>query len=215
MKPMYVYTITDQVDDLICTEIIYPKKGSGKSTLYRMKCIKCGREKLMLGATIARRSGTTHAACGKGIKTRDKRFHSEWCAMRTRTTNPNYEHFDCYGGRGINSDAFKNFIDFYDTMYDSYIIACNMYGTKNVSLERIDTNGNYCPENCTWITLFDQKSNQRKTIKFEIIFPDGHIEHHKNLLKFARNYELNASALSDLIKGRLKTYKGYKGRRIE
>ena len=62
MKSLYVYNIGDIVDDVLCTEIILPKKGSGKSTLYRMTCMKCGREKLMLGATLARHSGTTHAA---------------------------------------------------------------------------------------------------------------------------------------------------------
>ena len=93
MKAIYKYHIGDQVDDLLCIEKKKPSKGSGKSTLYRMQCTVCGREKWMLGATIFRRSGTTHSACGKGFKTIDKRFYSEWCAMRTRTTNPNYEHY--------------------------------------------------------------------------------------------------------------------------
>ena len=215
MKPMYIYDIGDQVDDVLCTEIIQPKKGSGKSTMYRMVCTKCGREKLMLGATLARHSGTTHAACGKGMKTLDKRFHSEWRSMRTRTTNPNYEHYDCYGGRGISSEAFKYFIDFYDVLYDSYVKACKKYGTKNVSLERIDNDGDYCPENCTWIPLSEQKSNQRKNVKFEVTFPDGHVEQHKNARKFAKNHNLHPSTFQDLLNGRIKTYKGFKGHRLD
>ena len=180
-----------------------------------MRCTICGREKYMLGATIARKSGTTHSACGRGIKTDDKRFYSEWCSMRTRTTNPNYEHYDCYGGRGINSDAFEKFIDFYDTMYESYVVACEIYGEHNVSLERINVNGHYCPDNCTWIPLSEQKSNQRKTVKFEIIFPNGVAERHKNIHKFAKNHGLNPSCMGDLVSGRLKTYKGFKARRLD
>ena len=134
MKSIYKYNIGDIIDDLLCIDKIYPDKGSGKSITYLMRCTICGREKYMLGATIARKSGTTHSACGRGIKTDDKRFYSEWCSMRTRTTNPNYEHYDCYGGRGINSDAFEKFIDFYDTMYESYVVACEIYGEHNVSM---------------------------------------------------------------------------------
>ena len=215
MKKMYKYNVGDKVDDLLCTEVIIPEKGSGKCTLYRMQCMRCGREKLMLGPTIAYRHGTTHAACGKGLKTLDKRFHSEWCAMRTRTTNPNYMFYHCYGGRGISSESFKYFIDFYDTLYKSYVDACKQYGAKNVSLERIDVNGDYTPDNCTWIPLSEQKGNQQKTVKFEVVFPDGHIEQHKNISKFVKLHNLNDSAFRDLIDGKLKTYKGFKGKRLE
>lgn len=212
MKAMYVYKIGDKVDDLICIGIIPPENGN--STKYIMECIKCHRHKHMFGATLARHCGTTHQACGKGLKLKNKEFYEKWQSMRSRTTNPKTEHYKDYGGRGINSDEFKNFIDFYDTMYTSYLEAVNRYGVRNVSLERNDVNGNYCKDNCCWIHISDQHSNTRDTVYFEITFPNGDVKEFRNVNKFCREYELNASCVRDLIGGKLKVYRGLHGRRI-
>lgn len=215
MKVLYGYSVGDIVDDLQVLEVIPPVKGSGKSTKYLMKCLVCGRSKEMFGATLARHSGTKHSACGKGIKLKDKRFHSLWCAMRTRTTNENQPHWDCYGKRGISSNAFEFFVDFYDQMYASYKEACALYGERNVSLERIDVDGDYCKENCKWIHVDKQKANLRNSVYFEVTFPDGHSELHRNARGFAIKHNLNHSCFMDLLNGRLKSYQGYTGYRIK
>ena len=215
MKKLYSFDVNDQVDDQKVVEIIPAIKGQGIPTKYKVECQKCGRIKIMTGPCLARHIGTTHTACGKGIKMLNKAFYNHWCAMRTRTTNPNQDHWNDYGGRGINSDEFANFVDFYDNLFESYKEACIKYGEKFVSLERVDVDGNYCVENCTWIHRAEQRGNQRKTIYFEITFPDGHTEIHKNVAKFAREHDLNRACLMDLVNGRLTTYKGFTGKRIK
>ena len=156
-------------DDLLCigeVTMIYDSKPD-YSHYYLMKCTKCGREKIMRDHTVFRKSGTCHSACGKGLHLKDPIFHERWQAMRTRTTNPNYHAYDRYGGRGINSDEFQYFIDFYDKMYPSWVEACKIIGDPhNVSLERIDVNKSYSSENCKWIHKRDQPKNTCKTIRF-------------------------------------------------
>lgn len=214
MRKIYNYKIGDIVDDLKIVEIIPPIKGSGTSVKYKTICQVCGREKLIDGHRLHKHNGTTHRACGKGLKLQNPRFYRIWQNMRTRTTNEKYCHYKDYGGRGISSDEFSNFIDFYDKMFDEYQSNGQLYGESNISLERIDVNGNYSSINCTWIPISEQHSNTRKTVYFEIQFPDGHNEIHKNINQFARTNKLNVSSLTDLINGRLKTYKGFKGHRI-
>lgn len=214
MTKKFIYNINDNVDDYVCVDIKFPKKGSKKSVKYIMKCQICGREKSMLGSCIYYHKGTTHKSCGKGLKTKNKRFYSIWCAMRTRTTNPHYEHWNDYGGRGISSEDFKYFIDFYDSMFTSYKKACKKYGEKNVSLERKNVNKNYTKKNCTWIHINDQKGNQRKTIHFILNYPDGTTIKSKNIHKYAKEHGLNCSTLQDLVNGRIHSYYGITGYRI-
>ena len=52
------------------------------------------------------------------------------------------------------------------------------------------------------------------TVYFEITFPNGKTEIQKNITKFAKDNNLNVSCLTDLINGRLRQYKGFRGKRI-
>jgi hypothetical protein len=149
VKKILDIKVGDMFGDLKCIGIA--KKKKGESYRYVMECQICGRTKEMLSSTIRLEHGITHKACGKGLKTKDEIFYSRWQAMRTRTTNTNYEHADAYSGRNIKSDEFKHFIDFYDKMYDSWLEISSIYGKENTLLERIDYNGDYSTENCTWI----------------------------------------------------------------
>ena len=211
---LYDYNVGDVVGDLECVDIEKCKPRSGKCIRYVMKCKTCGRVKKMRGPELYSGAGITHKACGKGLKTKDKTFHSIWCGLRTRTTNPKYEHWSCYGGRGISSEAFRYFIDFYDTMYESYKKAVKKYGKHNVSIERIDVDGDYEPENCCWIPLKEQKGNMRKTVYFEAIDPDGYVTIGRNLLKYAKTHGLSERHVYSVLSGERKSTGGYRIRRI-
>ena len=206
--PKYIVNIGDIFGDLQCINIFFNEKT--RFTNYKMKCLKCGREKIMLAPTIYRGSGIAHRACGKGLKLKDKKFYERWRSMRSRTTNPKIDHYDAYGGRGINSDEFENFIDFYDAMYGSYKELADKIGEENTSLERIDPNKSYTKENCTWIDKHDQPKNQRRTRRFIAIYPDGTEEICKNVQEFSRNHNLDDQSIYDCLIGNFKQTRGYK-----
>ena len=124
-----------------------------------------------------------------------KQFHSIWCNMRNRTTNPKYEKWNDYGGRGINSDEFEHFIDFYDNMYKSYLEHIKIYGEENTTLDRINVNGNYCKENCRWVTWLEQAKNKRSLLNFKAISPEGRIYYGRNLKEFCESKNLNYQSI--------------------
>ena len=69
--------------------------------------------------------------------------------------------YDNYGGRGITicDEWLNDFMSFYNwAMANGY--------EDNLTIERIDVNGNYDPSNCKWITNVEQSRNKRSTVYF-------------------------------------------------
>lgn len=90
------------------------------------------------------------------------RIYETWCGMKKRCYNPNSKSYKDYGERGIVvCDEWKNdFLSFYHWSVQ------NGYG-ENLQIDRIDTNGNYEPSNCRWITHAEQQRNRRNNIYIE------------------------------------------------
>src|ERR1035437_1435821 len=113
--------------------------------------------------------------------------HSIWVGMRQRCYNPKTERFDRYGGRGISvcdrgNASFKNF---YEDM-----------GTRpstSHSIERINNDGNYCPENCKWATQAEQSLNTRRN---HIIEHDGKS---MPLTQWAKELNINVRAVRSRV----------------
>lgn len=101
-----------------------------------------------------KRGGRTHAT-HRMSKTR---IFSVWNGMTQRTTNPKHKSWCYYGGRGITvCHEWLNFEVFYDWALS------NGY-EDNLSINRIDNDKGYSPDNCNFVTRKEQMNNQQKTI---------------------------------------------------
>ena len=191
--------------------------------VYKCKCNKCGR---IFNNSIEHyrkraNAGISTMTCGcydrhynnfykNGLS--NTRLRYIYDNMKSRCCNKNNKSYKNYGGRGITIckewlDKEKGFDNFYNWAIK------NGY-KKDLSIDRINVNGNYEPNNCRWATFDEQINNRTNTVKLEynsIVKP---------LTEWAREYKIPIVTLKDRLKRGWnieralteKIHKNYKGK---
>ena len=164
----YHINIGDKFERLtvIGVETVKREKQRGRTKLYVCVC-DCGKTSKVRASDLA--LGRTKS-CGcytSDLTTKRNTTHGQsktplyktWKGMRERCTRPTHQFYSYYGGKGIKvcGEWMHNFVAFAEW--------ANSHGyIEGLSIERTDINGNYCPENCTFIPLKEQALNRRNTI---------------------------------------------------
>lgn len=210
------FTIIDQ-ERKLC------QNGDGfRTRLFLLcKCNVCGREKLLRADNI--KTSITlvdHNNCNIFITDQhgltngeNKRFYKIYSHMVERCTNPNVPRYSQYGGRGITCDYTKDkkgYLGFYNDLHSSYVEHVAKYGEKNTTIDRIDCNGNYTISNIRWATNEEQSQNRRIMVNFIAIDPYGIMYMTNNQTKFANEFGLDHTKISEVLKGNRNHHMGWR-----
>ena len=188
------------------------KKRSGGNTVWKCLC-DCGSKTLVSANHL--QSGHTKS-CGcfqKEIRIKHGRYHySEykiWNTMIQRCENPKHVSYKYYGARGIKvCERWHKFENFYADMGPK---------PEGKSIDRIDNEGNYEPDNCRWSTRSEQRQNTRPTScgphrqRWFLAFDSntGEWVENNNQTEFAEEYGLLCKNVSACLCGTQKTHKGW------
>lgn len=169
-----------------CLTVVEELETTKSGRRFLCKCSICGGEHTRYLDNL-KKSGT----CGHKFEQPSyKRIYAAWRSMKKRcylVTSPNYKH---YGGRGIKvCDEWLN----PDTFYNW---AMNNGYQDDLSLDRIDPNGNYEPTNCRWASWRTQENNKRSNKR---IAYNGTT---KTMAEWARHFNISYTVLkSRLLSG--------------
>ena len=107
------------------------------------------------------------------------REYNTWHSMKQRCNNPNNTNYTHYGERGVTyCDLWESFEGFMDDMGER---------PEGHTLERVDVNGHYCIENCTWLPAIEQPNNTRSNVRITI---DGDT---KNMMQWCNIFDVKHS----------------------
>lgn len=143
------------------------RQPNGRSTRYILCVCDCGNKtEIRLDQILSKDLRRYSISCGcyhKKILPQiaikhnlyKTRIYRTWRGMKGRCLNPNNKKYHIYGGRGIKvcEEWLSDFMNFYDwAMLNGYV--------EDLTIDRINSNGNYEANNCQWIT---SSENSRKT----------------------------------------------------
>lgn len=83
------------------------------------------------------------------------RLYKIWKTMKQRVSNPNTINYSLYGGKGVSV------CDEWSRSFEAFFTWAILNGYEaDLSIDRVDSNGNYCPENCRWVNMKIQQNNR-------------------------------------------------------
>lgn len=177
---------------------VVERRGSDEKgqALWLCRC-SCGKEKVIRGHDL--KGGVKSCGCSRIKNTglykhglSQTKLHGIWRSIKGRCYNQNNKSYGFYGGRGIRmcEEWFSDFVSFYDWCY------ANGY-KDGLQIDRIDTNGDYSPDNCRWVNKIAQANNTRRNMNITM---NGQT---KTMAEWCRELGLNYHSVQT------RTYKGW------
>ena len=180
-------------------------------TKWKCKC-DCGNEVYVYRGKLTTGHTKSCGCLNRTLQGRSNhRLYKIWWSMKERCYSPNNNNYPKYGAKGVT--ICNEWMDF-DTFYTWAMT--NGY-KDSLTIDRVNSKGNYEPENCRWITLAEnvaranaEKAKRKSRFIYYGISPSGRRYEFKNASEFASAHELDGNSVRRVARGERKTYKGWR-----
>lgn len=188
----------------------HPIRGGGRKIRYVCRC-ECGSEINVLGESLrlnrtvscgcyardrATEKNLRHGHSVRGAVTAEKRVYA---AMKARCSNPNNIAYRHYGGRGIAvCERWSN-------SFEAFLSDMGERPSSQHSIDRIDNDRGYGPDNCRWATRSEQMANTRGARP--VLRSDG--RSYRTLKEAADDVGVTQANIGAVCRGRQATSGGY------
>lgn len=193
-------------------EIIAVNNENGV-TKVTTRCVRCGAIRDMRPCALYEIRNQSCRCSGRKYQEEidnTSRLYRTWSHMKHRCNNPNSASYPRYGGRGIKVCeewySYQNFAEW----------AISSGYTDELTIDRIDSNKGYSPDNCRWVTLSENVSfanvNQHRRANDGLYYgisPDGDTFVFENASKFASEHNLSAGCVRQCAAGAKKSHHGW------
>ena len=137
-----------------------PSEHYNKLMLFKCKC----GEEFVQSLHYVRSTNKQSCGCKKGRKGKQNgkptKLYNTWIEMRRRCRDPKRPEWKYYGGKGVKvCDEWEDY-----EIFEKWAFTVGWSDIQNPTIERVDTNGDYCPQNCFFIPAKKQIRNRDVTV---------------------------------------------------
>lgn len=191
--------------------VLNESQRAGSVTKWKCVC-DCGKQVYVYRGKLI--SGHTKS-CGCIVETLQglskHRLYKTWWGIKERCNSPKSTNYFNYGAKGITmNQGWNDFKTFYDW-------AMNHGYEDTLTIDRINSKGNYEPANCRWITLADnvaranvEKAKRKSKFVYFGISPIGERHQFANAEEFADEHNLVGNSIRRVARGERTSYKRWK-----
>lgn len=158
---------------LVVTECAGIQRAKNGHTYSQFKCVcDCGNTTIKRGTTLKKGLANSCGCLQREISKNRPTYHGYsktklyrvWMAMRSRCDKESDPAYHNYGARGITYDpSWEDYKTFHEWAYRTGYVQ-----DSGLTLERIDVNKGYSPDNCCWVDMKRQSNNKRNNRRFTI-----------------------------------------------